>query len=74
MAVLDPKQKHTMDRYEVVQSNDGINGIPRGLNFPEIPIKNASPTLVDFSRSLTYADAGPINELQRNTLEQTRGQ
>jgi hypothetical protein len=35
---FDPKQKSTTDGYEVVQSNDGINGIPQGVNFQKIPI------------------------------------
>lgn len=27
---IDPKQKSTTDRYQVVQSNDGTIGIPHG--------------------------------------------
>ncbi len=57
------------DRYQVVQSNDGALGIPRGVNFPKIqntpcqnPYLKCQPKLVDFSMNLTYADAG----LKRN--------
>lgn len=31
MAVLDPEPTYTTDGHQVVQSNDGIIGIPRGV-------------------------------------------
>jgi hypothetical protein len=40
MAVLDPEPKSTTDGYQVVQSDDGTIGIPRGVNFPKIPNSN----------------------------------
>ena len=54
--------KSMTDRYQGGQSNDGTVVISRDVTFP----KNAKfPKLVDLSRNLTYADAGPKNKWVR---------